>query len=556
MPGETRLESCGDAVDADVAREQVLEALHYFSSTSLSEILATRQSGEPEPEHLQEDLLRLFRATAQLVPAFAAFLADSGVSVDAIASVQDLCANVPLVDKVNYLQRYQLPQRCIGGALAVGDVDFCHVSSGSSGEPTFWARSTLSELTVATRFEQILCDNFRATETPLLCVNAFPLGSWVGGIFTTFCLRYCAIKGLKITIVTPGNVPSEILRCISHLGPLFPRTCILGYPPFVKGLIDAGRVAGVDWAARDICLVLAGEVFSEEWRQLVATRAGIAVPLRDIVSIYGTADAGVLGNETWLSACIREWLSQRPAVAKELFEHERLPTLVQYDPALRFIQVTPQRTLAITNMDSLSHRPASPLHASSMGVATPRDGHIASDGTVLRGPPPLVRYHIHDRGGTLSYDALLEFVGSRGFSIPPEVQGRHIARRLPFCWVFGREHWSVSLYGANVFVDQCMVALEQPGVSESVTGKFILDITSDEDANPSLWLLVECAPSQSPSDLGLVSTLQERVRQQLLKVNSEFANYVPADSQVPTVTLYQFGDSACFPVGVKHKWTR
>ena len=114
----------------------------------------------------------------------------------------------------------------------------------------------------------------------------------------------------------------------------------------------------------------------------------------------------------------------------------------------------------------------------------------------------------------------------------------------------------MSLYGANVFVDQCMVALEQPGVSESVTGKFILDITSDEDANPRLWLLVECAPSQSPSDLGLVSTLQERVRQQLLKVNSEFANYVPADSQVPTVTLYQFGDSACFPVGVKHKWTR
>ena len=176
MPGETRLESCGDAVDADVAREQVLEALHYFSSTSLSEILATRQSGEPEPEHLQQDLLRLFRATAQLVPAFAAFLADSGVSVDAIASVQDLCANVPLVDKVNYLQRYQLPQRCIGGALAVGDVDFCHVSSGSSGEPTFWARSTLSELTVATRFEQILCDNFRATETPLLCVNSVSSG--------------------------------------------------------------------------------------------------------------------------------------------------------------------------------------------------------------------------------------------------------------------------------------------------------------------------------------------------------------------------------------------
>lgn len=39
-------------------------------------------------------------------------------------------------------------------------------------------------------------------------------------------------------------------------------------------------------------MVLAGEVFSEEWRALMAERAGIDMPLRDIVSIYGTADAG------------------------------------------------------------------------------------------------------------------------------------------------------------------------------------------------------------------------------------------------------------------------
>ena len=31
-----------------------------------------------------------------------------------------------------------------------------------------------------------------------------------------------------------------------------------------------------------------GEVFSEEWRTLVAERAGIHEPLRDVVSIYGT----------------------------------------------------------------------------------------------------------------------------------------------------------------------------------------------------------------------------------------------------------------------------
>jgi len=74
---------------------------------------------------------------------------------------------------------------------------------------------------------------------------------------------------------------------------MFERTCILGYPPFVKSLIDAGIASGLNWAERDVCMVLAGEVFSEEWRSLVAARASVPVPLRDIVSIYGTADAGV-----------------------------------------------------------------------------------------------------------------------------------------------------------------------------------------------------------------------------------------------------------------------
>ena len=71
----------------------------------------------------------------------------------------------------------------------------------------------MSEIAIAARFEQVLRDNFGACSKRILAVNVFPLGSWVGGIFTTFCLRYCSIKGLNLTMVTPGNAPPEILRC-------------------------------------------------------------------------------------------------------------------------------------------------------------------------------------------------------------------------------------------------------------------------------------------------------------------------------------------------------
>jgi phenylacetate-CoA ligase len=50
--------------------------------------------------------------------------------------------------------------------------------------------------------------------------------------------------------------------------------------------------------------------------------------------------------------------------------------------------------------------------------------------------------------------------------------------------------------------------------------------------------------------------IQRRVLVQLLRVSSEFANYVPSHSQAPIVTLFPNGDATHFPVGVKHKWTR
>ncbi len=79
---------------------------------------------------------------------------------------------------------------------------------------------------------------------------------------------------------------AEIIRVVEELGPWFDQVVLAGYPPFVKNVIDAGLAAGVDWPAYRIKLILAGEVFSEEWRDLMgapgrddraAGRFGVAV---------------------------------------------------------------------------------------------------------------------------------------------------------------------------------------------------------------------------------------------------------------------------------------
>src|SRR3546814_11320545 len=46
-------------------------------------------------------------------------------------------------------------------------------------------------------------------------------------------------------------------------------------------------------------------------------------------------------------------------------------------------------------------------------------------------------------------------------------------REQPFVYVFGRTHFAVSYFGANVFPETVAIGLEQPDIAPHVTGKFV-----------------------------------------------------------------------------------
>lgn len=54
---------------------------------------------------------------------------------------------------------------------------------------------------------------------------------------------------MQITQVTPGNNMEEILKVIQSLSPAYQQTVVLGYPPFVKGVVDKGLGQKVPWAS-------------------------------------------------------------------------------------------------------------------------------------------------------------------------------------------------------------------------------------------------------------------------------------------------------------------
>ncbi|NJM76565.1 MAG: phenylacetate--CoA ligase family protein [Acaryochloridaceae cyanobacterium RU_4_10] len=488
--------------------------LDTFLATPLDDLVPQRSHAE-----IETHILNLFRQVAANVPGYQAFLQDKSIEPDRVQSLADF-QQLPLTTKENYIRRYSLPELCYEGRIA--GCDFISASSGSTGQPTFWARRIEDELEIATRFEQVFHDSFQAKKTQTLAVVCFPLGTWVGGLYTTSCCRYLAAKGYPITLVTPGNNKTEILRVVTALAPLYAQTVLLGYPPFLKDAIDTGIAQGIQWETYNVKLVMAGEVFSEEWRTLVGQRLGSTNFCYDSTSLYGTADAGVLGNETPLSICIRRWLSQQPDIARELFGKSRLPTLIQYDPLTRFFEVE-EGTL---------------LFSGDNGI-------------------PLIRYHIADTGGIIGYDEMLAFLADKGF-VPqsqPELQGSRGIRALPFAYVFGRSQFAISYFGANIYPENVTVGLEQSPICEWVTGKFVMQIRETSDRNAELLIVVELAPGEAGTD-ERVEAIANSILFHLRRLNSEFANYIPELNQTPQVELRLTGDAEYFPVGVKHRYTR
>jgi phenylacetate-CoA ligase len=496
----------------DSPADRILSAWQTFLNTSLDEAIKPTDSEETERK-----VLSLFRSVVATIPAYRTFLQDRGINADNIASLADF-SSLPLTTKGNYLSSYPLSQLCREGKLE--NCDFMAVSSGTTGKPSFWPRFLTDEFSIAIRFEQVFRDSFQSGQKRTLAVVCFPLGTWVGGMFTASCCRHLAAKGYPLTVITPGNNKTEILRVVGELGADFEQVVLLGYPPFLKEVIDSGINQGLDWLRYRVKLVMAGEVFSEEWRNLVANRVGCENPCYDTASLYGTADAGVLGNETPLSITIRRFLAANPDISRHLFGESRLPTLVQYDPNSRFFE-TIDGTL---------------LFSGDNGV-------------------PLLRYHIADNGGIITYEEMLQFLQSQGFDPLKSLKAETKVRQLPFVYVFGRSRFVVSYFGANIYPENVALALEQPVISDWVTGKFVMEIREDTDKNSSFAVAVELAAAVEP-DEEKKQAIANSIKAFLLRLNSEFANYVPIDYQLPLVTLLPLGAPEYFPIGVKHRYSR
>lgn len=152
---------------------------------------------------------------------------------------------------------------------------------------------------------------------------------------------------------------------------------------------------------------------------------------------------------------------------------------------------------------------------------------------------------------------MLEYLKTQDFDPLAELASDNNSQHypFPFVYVFGRSNFVLSYYGANIYPENIQVGLEQLDISDEVTGKFVMEVKQDQDQNSYLAIAVELAIKVN-SNQELIKAIANSINRQLIRLNSEYANYVPVQRQLPEISLYHFGDPDYFPVGVKHRYTR
>lgn len=418
------------------------------------------------------------------VPAYRDFLLEQGA-----ADVRDF-ADIPPMDKESYIKRYPLEALCLGGRLpqrgAVLDE-----SSGSSGTASNWVRGR-TERRAARRLME---HSARATfgEEPFVLLNAFALGPWATGMNVSMSLvDRCVLKSI-------GPDVGKVVATLELLGPKY-KYVIAGYPPFLKTLVDT---AAIDWSLYDVRAVVGGEGMSEP------LRTALNRCFRKTVSSYGASDLEInLGVETDFSIALRQLAAGNDALARDLYGHEALPMIFQYDPLNYHVESDADRNLLFTinRLENVS---------------------------------PRIRYNIHDRGIVLPTGIVRDVLQSHGVRI--DELGPRVDLPLLFHW--GRQDSSVGFYGCKVTPEDVQhVMLRIPELAARVA-HFALHPYEDAQANKRLELWFELGEGVPlPAD---PCALDCHVWRELAAVNQDFresVKMIPADRR-PRVKLFPFGAS-------------
>jgi phenylacetate-CoA ligase len=467
--------------------------------------------------------LALFHAMAQRVPAYKDFLRKNKVNHAKIRTIRDF-EFVPTIDKQGYLRQYPHEMLCWDGDFK-GKQWVISTTSGSTGEPFYFPREEHQDRQYAGIAELYLRTNFDIHKHSTLYVDAFPMGAWIGGLFTYEAIKMVAERGgYRLSIITPGIDKQAIVNSIKEFGGKFDQIIVGCYGPFLKDALDDGVEQGMNWKKYNLKFVFSAEGFSEGFRDYVIRIAGLKDPHKDTLNHYGTVDLGTMSYETPLSILIRRIAVKNPKLYARIFRVEhKLPTLTQYDPELFYFEET-------------------------------SEGLLCSAASGL----PLVRYDLKDHGGVIGYGEMHERAREGGVNLEHELRRAGLENtvwQLPFVYVYERSDFSVSFYAFQIYPETIRKALQERQFEKSITGKFTMLVKYDKKQDQYLEINVELKSKRKPSK-SLGRAIQDAATKCLLIESSEYRktySEIP-ERALPRIVFWSYNHHLYFKPGIKQKW--
>jgi len=463
--------------------------------------------------------LELFKNASRKVPAYKEFLKKNNIDVEKINSWSDF-KKLPIINKKNYLKQYPFEKLCWNGNLKKPLVFTS--TSGSTGEPFYFCRSEELDWQYSIMHELFLKNISSGKAIPTLVIVCFGMGVWIGGLITYQSFQLLGQRGYPLSIITPGINKEEIYKSLTNLAPHFKQTILVGYPPFIKDIVDEATQRNINVKELNIKLMFAAEAFTEKFRDYLSGKLGIKNPSMETMNIYGSADIGAMAFESPISILIRRIAVKNPELYADLFSNaSKMPTLAQYIPD--FI------TFESVNGEIL----------------------LTGDSSI-----PLIRYSIGDHGGVFTYNEMIRKMEAHGINLEEEIEKAGIVNyKLPFVYVYERLDQSTTLYGLQIYPETIKEVLLEDSFNEILTGKFTLITKYNSNQDQYLEINLELQKDKVVTPVFETSLLKSIVDNLLLR-NSEYKELYKfiGERAIPKLVFWHSESPNYFKPGIKQRW--
>ncbi|MDD2823352.1 MAG: hypothetical protein PHQ59_04720 [Candidatus Daviesbacteria bacterium] len=433
----------------------------------------------------EQKALENFQTAAKTVPAYKDFLKKNFIKPETINTIEDF-KKIPTTNKENYFKKYSLGDLVVGGDL--GNSTVIHYSSGSTGKSSFWPKTKIQDLASYKGMELLYKIYFDLGEISTLFINCYGMGPWTAGEMVHSATKMMSEKGLKISIISPGTNSELFFNIFQGLADQFDQIIIGGYSSSLRDLVQEGVRRGIKFKSYKIKILSGGEKYSENWRQFMIKHLGLAEPHRSVAAVLGMSEVGVAAISTPFIDYLRILFHEDQVLAQKTFGRIDLPSLLQYIPPSRYIEVV-NNNIIITAMGNI----------------------------------PIIRYDTKDHGQIFTPEQLLSVLPEgtkdkyllvdKHFSIP----------NLPVLAVNGRIDKTIILFGANIYPEQLTFVMERPELEKYLTGRFIAEKLETNDADVYLSIALELREGIRITD-NHKREIKAIIVDNLRSINSEYAN--------------------------------